>query len=129
MSYSVDIELDSLPCKSRAAAYEAAALLRTDSWARSRMKISPACSSSPERDDSWHLVLDDYDPCYWNEAEFNRLWLALVPFMADNAFLEFRHEDASRFRIRWEAGHVFEERPKQVVWAFEREITPEPLKE
>ena len=129
MSYSVDIELDHLPCKSKAAAFEAAALMKADPWARRHLEVSPSCDASPERDDSWHLAIDAYDACYWNTTAYRKLWLALVPYMANNAFLEFRHEDASRFRVRWEAGHVFEELPKQVIWALAQEITPELLED
>ena len=129
MSYSVDIELASLACRTKSAAFQAAALLSADPWARSRLKVSPFCEATPERDDSWRLAIDDYDACYWNESEYRRLWLTLAPFMADNAFIEFRHEEGSRFRIRWEAGRVFEDLPKQVVWATDVEITPALLKD
>ena len=49
--------------------------------------------------------------------------------MADDAELEFREEGGGRFRVRWSQGRVFEEFPKQVIWALECEITPQLLKE
>ena len=129
MSCSVDIELDSLVCRTKSAAFQAAALLSADPWARTRLKVSPFFETSPERDDSWRLAIDDYDARYWNETEYRRLWLALAPFMADSAFIEFRHEEGSRFRVRWEAGRVFEGLARQVIWATDFEITPALLKD
>lgn len=129
MSYSVDIELDHLTCRTKAMAFQAAALLLADSWASGHLEVSPSCGASPERDDAWHLAIDNYDACYWSASEYGRVWLALAPFMADGAFIEFRSEDASRFRVRWEGGRVFEDYPTKVIWGDAVEITPELLSE
>ena len=124
MSYTVDLELDRLRCRSRAAAQQAAAVINTDPWMRHHLKVLVVPRSTPERDDALDLVIETYDGCYWNETSARKIWLAIAPFMADESTLEFRHEGGDRFRIRWEAGRVYEEFPKEVIWALEREITP-----
>ncbi len=129
MSYTVDLEVDYLDCKTRTEAHQAAAIINADPWLHRHLRVSPTCRSFPERDDSWCLVVDEYDGCYWSEPSARRIWLAIAPFMANNATLEFRHEDGARFRIRWEDGRVFEEYPKEIIWGLECEITPALLEE
>ena len=124
MSYTVDLELDRLLCRTRAEADQAAALINSDTWMRRHLEVSVVSHSAPERDDVWDLVIESFDGCYWNEPATRRVWLAIAPFMADDSILEFRHEEGGRYRIRWEAGRVYEEFPKEIIWALEREITP-----
>ena len=124
MSYSVDLELDLLICKSEADARRAAAALNADPWMRNHMQADATRLPTPEDLDRWRLAICDFDGCGWNETAARTAWLALAPFMADNAFVEFRHEEASRFRVRWEAGRVFEELPEAGHLGHELEITP-----
>ena len=124
LSYTVDLELDQLRCRSKAAAHQAAAVINTDTWMRHHIEVSVVSRSFPGGDAAWELVIETYDGCYWNEPSARRVWLAIAPFMADHSTLEFRHEEGHRFRIRWEAGRVYEEFPKEVIWALECEITP-----
>jgi hypothetical protein len=128
MSYTVDLERDDLHCRSHAAAEEATALIKADTWMPRHLRVSPVCRSFPERDDAWHLSVDEFNGCDWNEPSARSVWLKLAGFMADNASLEMRHEEGDRYRVRWEGGRVFEEFPTEVIWKLECEITEGLLK-
>ena len=129
MSYTVDLEVDYLDCRTREAATKAAAVINGDPWMRLHLRASPTSRSFPERDNAWALAIDEFDGCSWDEPSARRVWLAIAPYMANTATLEFRHEEDGRFRIRWEDGRVFEEFPEKVIWALECEITQELLDE
>ena len=129
MSYTVDLERDFLHARSEAAARQAAEIRRADTWMRAHIEVSVSAHGNPVTDDRWFLVIETYDGCSWHEPSARRMWLTIAPYMADDSFLEFREEGGHRFRIRWEAGRVYEEFPKQVIWALECEITPQLLSE
>lgn len=124
MSYTVDLELEHLHADSEAAARQAVAIMSGDPWMRAHIEASVSPREDGLTGKRWFVTFDSYDGCYWNEPSARRVWLAIAPFMADHSTLEFRHEEGHRFRIRWEAGRVYEEFPKEVIWALECEITP-----
>ncbi len=123
MSYTVDLEQDDLRCRNEYAAVQASALINADPWMRRHLEVQPVRHSFPDRADSWALVVETFDGCSWNEPSARGIWLALAPFMADDATIEFRHEEGGRSRIRWHAGRVFVDSPKQVIWAMACELT------
>ena len=71
----------------------------------------------------WFLGIDEFQGDHWQDSEARGVWLAIAPHMADGATIEFQGEGRERWRIRWEAGRVFEEYITQVVWAVNEEIT------
>lgn len=122
MSYSVDLENDYLRCKTEAAAHRAAALINADPWMHYHLHVAPVLRTFPGRADSWHLAIEDYDGCSWNEPSARNVWFALAPFMASGAVMEFCTEDRERYRIHWFRGRVYAEYPKRIIWAVECEL-------
>src|SRR5512147_133160 len=84
MSYSVDLELDQLKCRSESACRAAAAAINTDHWMRHHVEAS--ASGEVGRYD-WHLTIEFFDGCYWHEPSARKVWLAIAPFMRDDSFL------------------------------------------
>lgn len=127
MGYTVDLQGADLRCRSEADAREAALVVQRHGERCPRhLEVAPWSLSNPVRDDAWALSIEYFEGDHWNETEARQLWLALAPHLVDGATIEFQGEDFSRWRIRWEAGHVFEECPKEVIWAVSQEITAEP---
>lgn len=129
MSYTVDLEFDSLHARTEATARLAVAIMSGDPWMRAHIRASVSAPHSPFSDDGWLVVFDTYDGCYWHEPSAHAIWLAIAPCLRDNSVLEFREEGGHRFRIRWEAGRVYEEVPASVIWKLDFEITREFLAE
>ena len=127
MSYTVDLEADDLNCRSKEAAHQAAGVINTDTWMCHHLQVSTSCRSSPERDEDWYLCIEMHDPCSWKEPLACRVWLAIAPLMADGATAEFRHEDGTRFRIRWSEGRAYEEYPTDITWGISCELTDQNL--
>ena len=129
MSYFVELELDDVACFTQADAIAACATIAGDVWAAKRFRVASRSLSFPERDDAWGIEVNCFDGGNWHEPSARRAWLALAPFVRDGSTLHFRHEDGARYRIRWEAGRVFEDFPKHIEWAVECEITSHLLDE
>lgn len=124
MGVTVDLESDDLTCKSQKDAEAAAAIIAGDADMKSRLEVVVHNRSSPPREDDWALTIEYYDACHWNEEAVRRLCLALAPHMAEDASIEFRTEDSTRFRFRWSGGRVFEEYPLTITWGNSSELTP-----
>lgn len=130
MGYTVDLQDTSLRCKSESDARHAAAIIEAhEEMCPYHLQVEPWQTSNPPRDDSWMLSVEHFQGDHWHDDEARKLWLALCPHMADEATIEFQGEDGSRWRIRWSQGRVFEEFPQETIWALEREVTLEGLKE
>lgn len=129
MGYTVDLQGADMRCRSEADARAAAEVVQrhADHCPR-HFALAPWSLSNPVRDDAWALSIEYFEGDHWDDDEAKPLWLALAPHLADGATIEFQGEDSSRWRIRWEAGRVFEEYPKEVSWAVSHEITAESLK-
>lgn len=123
MGYTVDLEFSSLHAHNEAAARRAVAIMTGDLWVRSHIRASVSARTSPFSDEGWFIVFDNYDGCYWHEPSARAIWLAIAPCLRDNSVLEFREEGGRRYRIRWEAGRVYEEVPSTVIWEVDFEIT------
>ena len=126
MGYTVDLQGADLRCRSEADARTASEVAQrhADHCPR-HFALAPWSLSNPVRDDAWALSIEYFEGDHWDDDEAKQLWLALAPHLADGATIEFQGEDFCRWRIRWEADHVFEEFPKEVIWAVSREITAE----
>ena len=127
MGYSVDLQRSDLGCRTEADAEAAAALVgQHEDMCPYHVEVSPRSMSNPPRDDSWSLEIDHFAGDHWHDDEAKQLWLALAPHMDYDATIEFQDEEGTLWRIRWSGGRVYEEFPKHVVWALEREITAAP---
>ena len=130
MGYTIELEDDDLRCKTEGDARKAAALIEADEWIHPyHLVVAPRCTSSPPRDDAWMLSVEGFQGDHWRETPARTVWLAIAQHMADDASIEFRGEEGDHWRIRWSGGRVYEEYPKEVIWALEREVTHESLKE
>lgn len=128
MGYTVELEDADLWCRSREAAERAVAVVRADPWASPyHLQLSPICRSNPPNDADWSLEVSHFQGDHWYDDEARRLWVALAPHLADGATLEFQGEGFERWRIRWEAGRVFEEYVTDVTWAVASELTATPV--
>jgi hypothetical protein len=124
MGYTVDLQGSDLRCRSEADARAAAEVVeRHSDHCPRHFEVAPWSLANPARDDAWALSIEYFEGDHWDDPEARKLWLALAPQLADGATIEFQGEDFSRWRIRWEAGRVFEEYPKKVIWAVSCEIT------
>ncbi len=123
MGYTVDLLGADLRCRSEADTRAATALVKTRAGRCPRhLEVAPWSLANPPRDDAWALSIEYFGGEAWDDEEARELWLALAPHLASGATIEFQGEDFSRWRIRWEAGRVFEEYPKEVVWALTGEL-------
>lgn len=122
MSYSTDLEAWDLRCLSLADAESAAEVIEHDPFMSKRMTVSPRLETAPGDVDVWHLSIDSFDPCYWNDDAACRVWCAIAPFMADGSSMEFCNEDRERFRVRWSGQRAFVDVPKEIVWELETEL-------
>lgn len=128
MGYTVEVEDVDLRCRSRSAAESAAELVNADPWASPyHLQLSPLCHTHPPNDADWSLEVAHFHGDHWNDEEARRLWVALAPYLADGATLEFQGEGFERWRIRWAAGRVYEEYVTDVVWAVASELTAPPV--
>lgn len=125
MSYSVDLEVEDLRCKSQVDALRAAAIIGADAWMRTHIVVSPVWTDVPEIGRVWHLSIESYDCCSWNEDAARRVWVAIAPHMADGSKLEFRTEDSERFRVLWLGGRALLEVPKTIIWELGLDLTAE----
>jgi hypothetical protein len=126
MGYSIDLEGCDLRCKSEADTHQAAATINGDSWMSPyHLQVSPR--KPPEDGSEWRLEIDHFQGDHWPDEEAKRVWLALVPHMADGATLEFQGEGPERWRIRWQDGKCYEDYVAQVIWAVQEEITAESI--
>lgn len=128
MGYTVDLHGSDLRCRSESDARAAAEIVRgqPDRCPR-HFDVAPWSLSNPARDDAWALSMEDFGGEAWDDEQAKLLWLAIAPHMADGATIEFQGEDFSRWRIRWDAGRVFEEYPREVIWAVACEVTTAPV--
>lgn len=129
MGYTVELENHYLLCSSQVAAERAATIIRADDWIHPyHLVVLPICRSNPVDDANWVLEVDHFQGDHWCNEDAHAVWLAIAPYMADDATIEFQGEDFDRWRIRWEGGRTFEEYVKEVIWAVSQELTP-PLQE
>lgn len=125
MGYTVDLEEANLMCRSEAAAREATTIVTAHrELSPYHLEVAPWQRSSPPREDAWSLSIEHFQGDHWDDDAAKQLWLALAPHLADGATIEFQGEDRVRWRIRWEAGRVFEEYVHEVIWAVGQEIDP-----
>jgi hypothetical protein len=124
MGYTIELESDELWCKSQADAEDATKIIAADEWIHPyHLQVTPTECSSGDRKGDWFLEVDHFQGDHWHDYEAREVWLKLAPHMADGATLELQGEDGDRWRIRWQHGHVFEDRVMEVVWAVHEEIT------
>ena len=97
--------------------------MAADPWMRAHIRAFVSARDNAPTSDAWFVVFDSYDGCYWHEPSARAIWLAIAPCLRDNSVLEFREEGGRRYRIRWEAGRVYEEVPSTVIWEVDFEIT------
>jgi hypothetical protein len=130
MGVTVELEADDLRCRSESDAITAAKLIAADEWIHPyHLQVSPTQASSGEHKDHWFLEIDHFQGDPWHDDDARRVWLAIAPHMADGATVEFLGEGFERWRIRWQAGRVFEEYVTEVVWAVNEEISAASLRE
>jgi len=84
-----------------------------------RVSVHPPSATS-----AWRLVIDHFQGDHWHEDESRAVWLALTPYMANGATIEFEGPGYERWRIRWAQGRVFEDITEEVRWTVAEEITP-----
>jgi hypothetical protein len=126
MGYTVDLQGVHLACRTEDDAKKAAAVVKAHGeMCPYHLEVHPRCMSNPPHDASWVLDVDYFAGDCWRDENAQKLWMALTPHMKDGAYIEFQGEDCTRWRIRWEGGKTFEEYPKRVIWALERELAPE----
>lgn len=58
-----------------------------------------------ERQGWWLLEIEHFQGDHWRDEEAKEVWLAIAPFMADGATIEFQGEGFERWRIRWQWDH------------------------
>ena len=125
MGYTVGLEDAALRCRTRADAEAAAGVVsQFPEMCPYHLQVSLRSMSNPPRDDSWVLEVDHFSGDHWDDDAAIKLWLALAPYLANGATIEFQGEDLWRWRIRWEEGRVVEEYVKEVIWAENRELLP-----
>lgn len=123
MGYTIDLESDDLWCKSEADAAAAAKIIAADEWIYPYyLQVTPMECSSGDQQGHWFLEVEEFQGDHWHDDDARRVWLATAPHMADGATIEFQGEGGERWRIRWEAGHVFEEYVTEVIWSVNEEI-------
>ena len=129
MGYTVDLEADDLRCKSEEDARKAAAIVNSHEW-MSPYHFQVSVWQPPDPHHEWALNIEHFQGDHWHDEEAKEVWLAIAPFMADGATIEFLGEGLERWRIRWQEGRVFEDYVTEVIWAENGEITaeePEPI--
>lgn len=125
MGYTVDFQGADLRCRTKADAEQAARVVQAHPDMHPyHIQVEVWGTSVPPRDDAYVLDVFEFQGDHWNNDAANKLWLALTPHLADESTIEFQSEDRTRWRIRWSGGRVFEEYPKEVIWALEKEILP-----
>lgn len=126
MSYSVDLEADDLWCKSEDDARRAAGIVNGHEWMSPyHFQVTARQCEDGERQGWWFLEIEHFQGDHWHDEEAREVWLAIAPFMADGATIEFQGEGLERWRIRWQQDRVFEEYVTEVIWAVGQEITAE----
>ncbi len=124
MGYAVDLLSDDLRCRSEADAKAAAALVETHTeMCPYHLQVSVRCLSNPPRDDDWALEVEYFAGDHWDDEIAGALWLALAPYLANEATIELRSEDGDHWRIRWSGGRAYEDHVLEVVWAEHGPIT------
>ena len=125
MGYTIELEYEDLRCKTYEDAQKAAAIIAADPWmhpyhvqVRAVTRLHPGPGLTP------CLEVEHFQGDHWYDDNARKVWLGLAPHMADGATIEFQNEDGVRWRIRWEAGRVFEEFIAGVVWSDAQELTP-----
>ena len=89
---------------------------------RRRIVVAPLLVESPNGERVWHLSIESYDPCYWNEDASRRVWAAIAPYMADDTSLEFCTEDRERYRVRWTGQRAYIDVPQRIIWELGLEL-------
>jgi len=124
MGVSVELIYHDLRCQSLDAARRAAAIIAADKRIHPyHLQVAVANLLHPGPGICPCLEVVHFQGDHWRESDARQLWLAIAPFMADGACLEFTGEASERWRIRWSAGRVFEDLVHDVIWAERREIT------
>lgn len=124
MGVTVELEADDLWCRSAEDTARTAEIISHDDWIHPyHLQVIPTECSSGDRKGDWFLEIDHFQGDHWHDSDARKVWLAIAPFMADGATIEFQGEGRERWRIRWEAGRVFEEYVTDVIWAVGQEIT------
>lgn len=130
MGYSVDLEADGLWCKSEGEARKAAEIVNGNEWMSPyHFRVAARQCENGEHQGRWFLEIEHFQGDHWHDDEAKQVWLAIAPFVADGATIEFQGEGLERWRIRWQDGRCFEDYVAEVIWAENAEITAPEKKE
>ena len=130
MGYTVDLEADDLWCKSEEDAKKAAEIVNGhELMSPYHFLVAPRQCESGDHHGQWFLEIEHFQGDHWHEQEAQQVWLAIAPFMADGATIEFQGEGLERWRVRWHDGRCFEDYVREVLWAENGEITAPAEKE
>ena len=118
MGYSIHLEYEDLCCKTYEDAQNAVAIISADPWMHPyHLQVRAVTLLHPGPDLTPSLEVEHFQGDYWHDENASKVWLAIAPHMADGATIEFRDESGVNWRIRCEAGRVFEEFLTDVVWS------------
>ena len=125
MGYTIELQYEDLRCRSFPDAEKAVAIITANHWIHPyNLAVSAATRLHPGPGLTPCLVIDHFQGDHWNDEEARKVWVAIAPFMADGATIEFQGEAGERWRIRLSEGRVFEDYVTEVIWSVGQELTP-----